>query len=147
MTILTDIERDRTIAHGKRTFFVEGIYSWQVLENWITSDVEHIHFGTNGSFDDTNIDQWEVMITPALKLNRWVTLEFDAKYIETVIECGFTEYHNFIPKIKVLLPYIGLLNYHTVIKFDDNMKKTNPGTWTHHLHELLTQTKFNPGKM
>ena len=147
MTIYNDVERDNTIALGKKTLFVEGLYDWAIINDHFTSDFMHIHFGSNNSFNETNIDQWETIILSALKTKRWVTLEFDAKYLKTVLECGFTEYHNFIPKITVNLPYIGLLNYNAVLKIDDEKTESNPGTWTHHLTDLINQTKFTPGKM
>jgi hypothetical protein len=146
MNTYIDTEHDKTIAFGEKTLYVEGLCDWDELNNSITPEVKHIHFGSNDSFDGHNLEKWESLIHLALKTKLWVTLEFDATYSETVIECGFNEKHNFIPKIKINLPYIVLLNYHTVIKIDDKKQKSNPGTWTTYLSDLMDHDAFTPGK-
>ena len=73
----------------------------------------------------------------------WVTLDFDVKYAEWVLESGMTEYDTFIPMVSVKLPYINQFNYNTTIKLDDkDFKATNPGVWCHSLHELQTRKTF-----
>ena len=45
---------------------------------------------------------WDELITGLLK-DDIVTLDFDVSIVEQVLECGFTEYKNFIPMISVKL--------------------------------------------
>ena len=72
----------------------------------------------------------------------WVTLDFDVKYAEWVLESGMTEYDTFI-NVSVKLPFIDQFNYNTTIKLDDkDFKATNPGVWCHSLHELRTRKTF-----
>jgi hypothetical protein len=53
------------------------------------------------------------------------------------------EYRNFVPQIRVSIPYIKLWNYNTMIKIDDNdFDATNPGVWTHSLHSLMSKRTF-----
>ena len=55
----------------------------------------------------------------------------------------FLEYNNFIPQIRVPLLYIEQWNYNTMIKIDDkDFNKSNPGIWTHSLHDLMDRSKF-----
>jgi len=62
---------------------------------------------------------------------------------ELFLEGGLTEYNNFIPQIRVPLPYIEQWNYNTMLKIDDKgFNKTNPGIWTHSLHDLMDKNKF-----
>jgi hypothetical protein len=45
--------------------------------------------------------------------------------------------------ISVKLPYLTQFNYNATIKLDDkDFEATNPGVWTHRLHDLLDSTKF-----
>ena len=51
--------------------------------------------------------------------------------------------NNFIPQIRVPIPYIKQWNYNTTIKIDDiGFCKTNPGVWVHSLHELQSVSNF-----
>ena len=76
----------------------------------------------------------------------WVTLDFDVKYAETVLEGGMTEYDTFIPMISVKLPYISQFNYNATLKLDDkDSKATNPefGVFSvHELHDRKTYTDW-----
>ena len=73
----------------------------------------------------------------------WITLDFDVSLTESVLECGFTEYDNFIPMISVKLPYIGQLGYNATLKIDDkDFKASNPGVWCHSVHDLQTRKTF-----
>ena len=62
---------------------------------------------------------------------------------ETFHESVLVEYDNFIPQIRVPLPYIKMWNYNTMIKLDDkDFDATNPGVWCHSLHDLMDREKF-----
>jgi hypothetical protein len=45
--------------------------------------------------------------------------------------------------ISVKIPYLTQLNYNATIKIDDKgFEATNPGVWTHQLHDLMKREKF-----
>ena len=72
-----------------------------------------------------------------------VTLDYDAKYHEWILESGYNEDHNFISMISVKLPYVNQLNYNACIKIDDaDFDHSNPGVWVHNIHPLLQRDKF-----
>jgi hypothetical protein len=53
------------------------------------------------------------------------------------------EHRNFIPQIRVSIPYTKLWNYNTMLKIDDkDFDATNPGVWTHSLHSLMSRDTF-----
>jgi hypothetical protein len=63
--------------------------------------------------------------------------------LEWVLELGLTEYENFIPQIRVVVPYVKQWNYNTMVKIDDkDFKASNPGVWCHSLHDLMDRKKF-----
>jgi len=139
-------EVELTPAIGCKTLFVVGI---QPIEDIIAAASKHrceqIYFGANHSFAPTTNDeypQWEKMIHYFLRhTDYWVALDFDVKYAEQVLECGFAESHKFIPMISVKLPYINQLGYNAVLKLDDkDFCATNPGVWCHSLHELQSNS-------
>ena len=54
-----------------------------------------------------------------------------------------TEYDTFIPMISVKLPYMNQLGYNATLKLDDKgFKETNPGVWTHRIHDLMDRKVF-----
>jgi hypothetical protein len=58
-------------------------------------------------------------------------------------ETGLCEFRNFIPQIRVSIPYTKLWNYNTMLKIDDvDFDATNPGVWTHSLHSLMRRDTF-----
>ena len=83
------------------------------------------------------------MINPLLDRGYTVTLDYDVRYHEWVLESGYNEKNNFISQISVKLPYIDQLNYNACIKIDDkDFKATNPGVWIHQVHDLQDRNKF-----
>ena len=59
------------------------------------------------------------------------------------LESGLIEYDNFIPQLRVPVPYIRQWNYNTMLKIDDkDFKASNPGVWCHRLHDLQDIEKF-----
>lgn len=136
-------EVEHTPALGLKTLFVVGTQSIELIEAaYIAHKCEHIYFGANQSFaPDGTADfytAWEEMITHFLKKDYLCTLDFDVSDVENVLECGFTEYNNFIPMISVKIPYINQLGYNATLKIDDrDFKATNPGVWCHSVHSLL----------
>jgi len=83
------------------------------------------------------------MIRSCLDADYWCTLDFDIAQAEGLLESGLTENHKFVPMISVKLPYINQFNYNTTLKLDDRTwGSTNPGVWTHQLHDLMRMDKY-----
>ncbi len=144
-------EVEHTPAYGKYTLFVVGVQSPSDIALKLTSGsapVEHIFFGANHSFhpdpdDHLEWQRWESMITYFLDKGYLCSLDIPVKCVESFNESGLCEYNNFIPQIRVSIPYIRLWNYNTMLKIDDNdFDATNPGVWTHSLHSLMTRETF-----
>ena len=142
-------EVEHTICFGMKTLFVVGTPPIEeILEKASTNGCQHVYFGTSQSFNPTAITQeqykpWDNVILPLLKDGFWVSLDFDVRHIEGVIESGYSEYDKFVPMISVKIPYIKQLNYNATLKIDDiTWGKTNPGVWTHQLNELMTKDKY-----
>jgi hypothetical protein len=142
-------EVEHTPAHGLDTLFVTGIQSIDEIEyqlSLIPERPRHIFFGANHSFDPKdNLDwqRWESMITYFLDRGYLCSLDIPISAVEEFNDGGLNDYDNFIPQIRVPIPYIKLWNYNTMIKIDDkDFKATNPGVWTHSLHDLKDRSKF-----
>ena len=140
-------EVEQSLAYGQRTLFVVGYQPPnEILARALNNNCPHIYLGANQSFNpptDKDWTGWNDLITNMLEEGIWITLDFDVSLIEDVLECGFTEYDNFIPMISVKLPYIGQLGYNATLKLDDkDFKATNPGVWCHSVHDLLKRKVF-----
>jgi hypothetical protein len=137
--------------YGEKTLFVVGSqHALDVVKLAAKNQINHIYCGANQSFElsenggtyNENAD-WENMIQRLLKEGFWVTFDFDVKYTEWVAECCFTETNRFIPMISVKLPYIEQLGYNACLKLDDkDFDASNPGVWTHRLHNLKDPQVF-----
>jgi hypothetical protein len=146
----TGTEVEHSPAYGMETLFVTGVHNPDLIIDMAKeTKVQHIYFGANQSFrtmgvnDITTWKLWESMIEPCLKAGFWCTLDFDVKETEGVLESPFNEYRKFIPMISVKLPYLTQFNYNATLKIDDkDFEATNPGVWTHQLHDLLDRSKF-----
>lgn len=142
-------EVEHSPAHGQRTLFVVGLQPKQeILARALNNRCPHIYLGANQSFDpdlgdSEKLIQWDNLCIDLLRDGIWVTLDFDVKYAETILEGGMTEYDTFIPMISVKLPYINQLNYNATLKLDDkDFMASNPGVWCHSVHDLKDRTKF-----
>lgn len=148
----TGIEVEHTAAYGMFTLFVVGTPPLEeILEKAATvsasmNPVKQIYFGTSQSFNPSTFEdwgRWHERIKGCLEAGYWVTLDFDVKYAESIHEDGWNEHNRFIPMISVKLPYISLYNYNATIKLDDRTwGATNPGVWTHQLHELMDRKNY-----
>ena len=149
------IEVEKTPAFGLKTLFVTGVQDWEeILEYYNEHDCKHIFFGANHSFNPENIlnnqslydyyKEWEDMIEEFLKEGYLCTLDIPLSAANgSFHDGGLCEYENFIPQIRVPLPYTKLWNYNAMVKIDDkDFKATNPGVWCHSLHDLLDREKF-----
>jgi hypothetical protein len=138
-------EVEKTPAFGKQTLFVVGVQSVDDIAEHIHG-VEHIFFGANHSFypqTPTEWDWWSAMIVHFLKLGYVCSLDIPVTHVEDFNDTCLCEYRNFIPQIRLSIPYVRLWNYNTMIKIDDNdFDATNPGVWTHSLHNLMSRRTF-----
>ncbi len=150
-------EVEHTPAYGMRTLFVTGVQNEQVIEHILNEEnsytdnskhIQHIFFGANHSFNPRNDDyhdwkQWEDMIQYFLNKGYLCSLDIPLSAVEQFNDGGLNEYDNFIPQIRVPIPYIKLWNYNTMLKIDDkDFKATNPGVWSHSLHKLMDREVF-----
>jgi len=112
---------------------------------------KHIFFGANHSFNPginfpEDADQWtpwEDMIMEFLKEGYLCSLDIPIALAEAFLESGLIEYDNFIPQLRVPVPYAKQWNYNTMLKIDDkDFKASNPGVWCHSLHDLMDREKF-----
>lgn len=142
-------EVEKTPAFGKQTLFVVGIQSVDDIVHHFDQNprgVEHIFFGANHSFcpqTPSEWDKWESMITHFLKLGYLCSLDIPVISVEDFNDTGLCEYRNFVPQIRISIPYVKSWNYNTMIKIDDrDFDDTNPGVWTHSLHSLMSRRTF-----
>lgn len=150
VTYFTGYEVEHTVCYGMKTLFVVGTPPLAEILQQANRDVDikQIYFGTSQSFNpkDATFDEyrpWDEVIKGCLDEGYWVTLDFDVKHIEGVIESGYCEHNRFVPMISCKLPYINQLNYNATLKLDDlTWGKTNPGVWTHQLHDLMAKDKY-----
>ena len=147
-------EVEHTAAYNHVTLFVVGSQSIAEVEaaikdpGLIGTPITHLYFGANHSFAPDGTAEyyqpWETTILHFLRQSGYlVTLDFDVSDVEDVLECGFTEYNNFIPMVSVKIPYANQLGYNAIVKIDDtDFDHSNPGVWCHRLHDLQSNDRF-----
>ena len=140
-------EVEHTPAFGMRTLFVTGVQSGSDIQaRALAYKCKHIFFGANHSFNPTDYKEhkeWEDMIMLFLKSDYLCSLDIPLNQVEEFNDGGLNEWDNFIPQIRIPIPYIKLWNYNTMLKIDDkDFKATNPGVWSHSLHTLMDRSKF-----
>ena len=148
-TYFVGFEVEHTICYGMKTLFVVGTPPIQeILDKANTNECRHVYLGTSQSFNPTAVTQeeykpWDDTIFALLQLGYWVTLDFDVKHVEGVLESGYLKFERFVPMISVKIPHIREFNYNTTLKLDDvTWGATNPGVWTHQLHDLMANDKY-----
>lgn len=138
-------EIEHTPAFGMETLFVVGLQSTNTIARHLEG-CEHIFFGANHSFNPTSPDQWrewEQMIKFFLEKEYLCSLDIPISCVEEFNDGGLCDFNNFIPQIRVPVPYIKLWNYNTMLKIDDkDFNSTNPGVWSHSLHKLMNRENF-----
>ena len=138
-------EVEHTPAYGLDTLFVVGVQSVEDIAKNLQGR-SHIFFGANHSYNPSipgEHAEWEDMIRFFLDKDYLCSLDIPMNQVEEFNEGGLCEYDNFIPQIRVPIPYIRLWNYNTMLKIDDkDFKATNPGVWSHSLHTLMDRNKF-----
>ena len=141
----TGTEVEHTPAYGKKTLFVVGVQSVDHIASNL-ENCEHIFFGANHSFDPRdNLDwaRWEGMVGHFLEKGYLCSLDIPITAVNQFNDSGLCEYRNFIPQIRVSIPYTKLWNYNTMLKIDDvDFDATNPGVWCHSLHSLMSRETF-----
>jgi hypothetical protein len=141
----TGTEVEKTPAFGKTTLFVVGVQSAESIALNLQG-CEHIFFGANHSFDPKNNlewARWEGMIGYFLERGYLCSLDIPISAVEQFNDSCLCEYRNFIPQIRVSVPYTKLWNYNTMLKIDDkDFDATNPGVWCHSLHSLMSRDAF-----
>ena len=141
----TGTEVEHTPALGKKTLFVVGVQSINHIAAKMAG-CEHIFFGANHSFDpQDNLDwaRWEGMVGHFLEKGYLCSLDIPITAVEQFNDSGLCEYRNFIPQIRLSIPYTKLWNYNTMLKIDDvDFDATNPGVWCHSLHSLMNRETF-----
>ena len=147
VTFFTGVEVEKTPAFGMKTLFVTGVQPLDVIDWWYNEEqCKHIFFGANHSFNPQGYDEhkaWEDMIMFFIKMGYLCSLDIPLNQVEEFNEGGLNEHDNFIPQIRVPIPYIRLWNYNTMLKIDDkDFRATNPGVWCHSLHNLMDREKF-----
>ena len=137
--LFTGKEIEHTPAYGMETLFVVGLVPLvEIVKAAEKHSVKHIYLGANMSYNPD--EEYDDLVFPLLKAGYWVTLDFDIKEVEWVLESGYTEYNQFIPMISAKLPYISQLGYNACLKLDDkDFDKTNPGVWVHRVHDLMNK--------
>ncbi len=142
-------EIEHTPAFGMRTLFVTGVQPVNEIAYHFDKHpdgIEHIFFGANHSYNPQNYDEhkaWENMIRFFLDKDYLCSLDIPINQLEEFHDSGLCESNNFIPQIRVPIPYIKLWNYNTMLKIDDkDFKATNPGVWSHSLHKLMDRDNF-----
>ena len=141
----TGIEVEKTPAYGMDTLFVTGVQPCNEIQERL-GNRQHIFFGANHSFNPFKNDEWDAwenMIKAFLVSGKLCSLDIPLSVVEMFNDLCLNEYDNFIPQIRVPLPYTKLWNYNTMVKIDDvDFKATNPGVWCHSLHDLMDRDKF-----
>jgi hypothetical protein len=140
-------EVEHTPAFGLKTLFVTGVHPVDEIALNLNG-AEHIFFGANHSFNPSFNDYdgwkaWEDMIEFFLEKGYLCSLDIPLSAVEEFHDGGLNEHSNFIPQIRVPIPYVKLWNYNTMLKIDDkDFKASNPGVWSHSLHSLMDRNKF-----
>lgn len=147
VTFFTGHEVEKTPAYDKKTLFVVGKQRFDTIARFYKQErCEHIFFGANHSFKPNTADDWDAwerMIKYFLDQDIMCSLDLSLDLAEPMLETSLVEYHNFIPQLRVVVPYVKQWPYNTMIKIDDkDFKATNAGVWCHGLHELTNHTFF-----
>ena len=147
INFFTGVEVEKTPAFGLKTLFVTGLQSCDVIQkHYEDEQCEHIFFGANHSYKPNKLDEhnaWDNMIKAFLTAGKLCSLDLPIDHAEGMLESAMVEYNNFIPQLRIPLPYVKQWNYNTMLKIDDkDFKATNPGVWCHSLHDLLDREKF-----
>jgi len=113
------VEVEHTPAFGVHTLFVTGVQPIAEITARLRTPNQHIFFGANHSFNPSAPDEWhnwENMIEHYLKMGYLCSLDIPLSHVEEFNDGPLCDYDNFIPQIRVPIPYIKLWNYNTMLK-------------------------------
>ena len=148
ITFFTGVEVEKTPAFGMKTLFVTGIQDYYEIKQYLLNEeCTHIFFGANHSYNPVtaeDFEKWDRLISLFLKEDYLCSLDIPSTInMDWFLDGGLVEYENFIPQIRVVVPYVKQWNYNTMIKIDDkDFRASNPGVWCHSLHDLMDREKF-----
>ena len=134
------VEVERTPLFGMKTLFVVGQQNpKEILQRMLEHKIEHVYLGCGYTFNPETSGDWKEL----LKADVWITVDFNAKYCELVLEMGWDEYNKFVSMISVPMPYVNQFNYNATLKIDDKaFKGPNGGVWCHQMHNLRNRTAY-----
>ena len=143
-------EVEHTPAFGMPTLFVVGVKNpAEILDKLAetTYETRHIFFGANHSYNPVTSDDfedWDLMIRAFTDQGILCSLDIPSTInLEWFLDGGLVESDNFIPQLRVVVPYVKQWGYNAMIKIDDkDFKASNPGVWCHSLHDLMDREKF-----
>jgi len=85
----TGYEVEHTPVHGEHTLFVVGPQDpAEVIAKAKKEAVEHVYLGANQSFniDGGTSKQWDGLVEELCQAGFWVTLDYDVRYHEYVLQ-------------------------------------------------------------
>jgi len=139
-------EVENTPAKGLGTVWIVGLPTDCYGVTAVAHGYSQLRMGANNSFNPTSTaewERWEEVLLYALDNGvEWVSLEFGIEHYNRVLESCVIEYPNFIPILKIDMPYINQLGYNAVLKIGDTKEKTNPGNWTVYVQELISRKAY-----
>jgi hypothetical protein len=144
----TGVEVEKTPAFGMKTLFVTGVQDYnEIMMHYTYQQCEHIFFGANHSYKPVTSDEfetWDLMIRAFTDQDILCSLDIPSTInLEWFLDGGLVESNNFIPQLRVVVPYVAQWGYNAMIKIDDkDFKASNPGVWCHSLHDLMDREKF-----
>ena len=99
------VEVERTPLFGMTTLFViDKQNPKEILQRCLDRNIQHVYLGCGYTFaPETEEDwkDWDHIIQELFKADVWVTLDFNAKYCEDVLEFGWDENNKFVAMISV----------------------------------------------
>jgi len=109
ITFFTGVEVEKTPAFGMKTLFVKGIQDYnEVMKYYKEEQCEHIFFGANHSYNPKTADEfedWDLAIKAYVKEGILCSLDIPSTInLEWFLDGGLTEYENFIPQLRVVVP-------------------------------------------
>ena len=141
------VEVERSPLFGMTTLFVVGQQNpKEILQRMLDNGIEHVYLGCGYTFNPETPEDWkdwDFIVHELIKADVWVTLDFNAKYCEGVLESGYDEYNKFVAMISVPMPYVNQFNYNATLKIDDKaFKGPNGGVWGHSIHNLRNRSNY-----
>ena len=141
------VEVERTPLFGMTTLFViDKQNPKEILQRCLANNISHAYLGCGYTFNPETVEDWkdwDHIIQELFKADIWVTLDFNAKYCEKIIEFGWNKHNKFVAMISVPMPDVSQFNYNATLKIDDKaFKGSNGGVWCHQVHKLRDRSAY-----